>query len=57
MPCSPADSTDINLRCDYVLLLETINRYDKALTLFKQISDKAINSWWAANAYSYMGNI
>ncbi len=52
-----ADTSNMELVYDYALFLEEINRYDKALMLLKQISREARNSWWAANAYSYMGNI
>jgi len=52
-----ADTSNRELRYDYAVFLEEINRYDKALALFEQISRKAKHSWWAANAYSYMGNI
>lgn len=52
-----ADTSNRELRYDYAVFLEKINRYDKALTLFEQIGRETRNSWWAANAYSYMGNI
>lgn len=52
-----ADTSNRELRYDYAVFLEKTNRYDKALSLFEQIGREARNSWWAANAYSYMGNI